>query len=336
MKSNYAFFICSNKGYIPFLNVLLNSLDKHKINNIDVYLMYYEFDLDYLEKVKNSFNFNLIPIEIKKDDFNIHEFNKKNKNLFIKQSRFKYIKEYGQKYDAICMLDADMFIATPNFMNLFKIVQNTNKLIACNERYKWYFDSKYILDGEKIFDYPVRANKFHCSVPIIFDIKKWEEVFNFYNKMAYNSFEINEKNEIIKPIGDIYCWNISVYKNNRQNDVILFPMETMTQVHQTNSINWTRIIKNNEIWLTNAGDEVFSIHGRIGNPGWRKMHINKLNKIIEKGNNVSDNFINKNKAKLNMEKTLRLIEQEWYYLNVNHKINIYDFVPKNKYWEKIK
>ena len=334
--SNYAFFICSNDGYIPFLNVLLNSLDKYNINNVDVYLMYYEFNLDYLEKIKNSFDFNLIPVEIKKENFKIHDFNKNNKNLFIKQSRFKYIKKYGMKYDAICMLDADMFITTSNFMNLFELVKGTKKLIACNERYKWNFDSKYILDGKKIFETPIKAHKFHCSVPIIFDLKKWEDVFDFYNKMAYNSFEVDKNNKIIKPIGDIYSWNISVYKNERQNDVILFPMETMTQAHQTNSINWTRLVKNKNVWSTNAGDEVFSIHGRIGKEGWRKMHLNKLNKIIEEGNNVSDNFINKTKIKINMDKTLRLIEQEWYDLNVNCKVNIYDFFPQNKYWESIK
>lgn len=336
MENNYAFFICSNGQYIPFLNVLLNSLDKHQIDNVDVYLMYYEFNLDYLEKIKDSFNFNLIPIEIKKEDFDIHEFNQTNRNLFIKQSRFKYIKEYGMKYDAICMLDADMFVTTPNFMNLFELVKGTSKLIACNERYKWNFDSKYTLNGEKIFDTPVKAHKFHCSVPIVFDLKKWGEVFDYYNEMAYNSFEVDENNKIHKPIGDMYCWNISVYKNDRQDDVILFPMETMTQVHQTNSINWTRLVKDKGIWRTNAGDEVFSIHGRVGKEGWRKMHIGKINKIIEEGRHTSDNFLSKAKIALDTEKTLRLIEQEWYNLNVNHKVNIYDFFPQNKYWEQLK
>ncbi len=336
IKNNYAFFICSNREYIPFLNVLLNSLDRCGINNVDVYLMYYEFDLEYLKKIKNSFSFNLIPIEIKKERFSINIFNKRNKNLFIKQARFKYIKEYGMEYDAICMLDADMFITTPNFMNLFELVKGTDKLIGCNERYKWPFDHKYVHNGEKIFERPIKAYKFHCSVPIIFDLKKWADVFDYYNEIAYNAFEVDGTGKIKKPVGDIYCWNISVYKNNRQNDVILFPMETMTQVHQTNSINWTRITKEREIWMTYAGDEVFSIHGRVGREGWRKMHSNKINQIIQEGINISDTFMNKNKMKSNMERTLRLIEREWYYLNVNHKVNIYDFFPLNRYWEQIK
>lgn len=336
MNNNYAFFICSNREYIPFLNVLLNSIDKHKLDNVDVYLMYYEFDLKYLEKIKNSFNFNLIPIEIKKERFSINIFNKRNKNLFIKQARFKYIKEYGMKYDAICMLDADMFVTTHNFTNLFELVKGTNKLVGCNERYKWIFNHKYVYNEEKIFKKPVKAHKFHCSVPIVFDLKKWTDVFDYYNQIAYNAFEVDSKGKIEKPIGDIYCWNISVYKNNRQNDVILFPMETMTQVHQTNSINWTRLIKDNGIWLTYAGDEVFSIHGRIGRNGWRQMHSNKIEKIIQEGVSTSDTFINQGRIKSNMNKTLRLIEKEWYDLNVNHKVNIYDFFPLNKYWEQIK
>jgi hypothetical protein len=234
------------------------------------------------------------------------------------------------------MLDADMFIVNRNFMNLFDLVNGTNKLIGCNERYKWVFDSKYTFNEKPIFEKNIKAYKFHCSVPIIFNLNEWKDVFDFYNQLAYNAFELDEIGNIKKPIGDIYCWNISVYKNNRQNDVILFPMETMTQVHQTNSINWTRLIKDGDVWKTNAGDEVFSIHGRIGLPGWRKMHFNKVEKIIQEGNNSDNKFLNEKKIINNTRRTLRAIEKEWYDLNTNHKVNIYDFVPANEYWEGIK
>ena len=52
------------------------------------------------------------------------------------------------------------------------------------------------------------------------------------------------------------------------------------------------------------------------------MHSNKIEKIIQEGVSTSDTFINQGRIKSNMNKTLRLIEKEWYDLNVNHKVNI--------------
>ena len=78
-------------------------------------------------------------MEIRQSDFDVHEHNRADKNLFVKQARFKYVKEHGTKYDAICLLDADMFIVSRNFPKLFKLIEGTSYLIGCNERFKWTF-----------------------------------------------------------------------------------------------------------------------------------------------------------------------------------------------------
>ena len=321
-KNDYAIFVCSNQGYMQYANVLLNSIDKYKLP-VDVYFMHYDFNNSYIEDIKDKFNFNIIPIEIKRDDFVVDEFNKNNKNLFIKQSRFKYIRELGLPYKAICMLDADMFVTTPNFMNLFDLVSGTEKLIACNEKYKWVFNNKYTYQNKPIFDNNTKAHKFHCSVPIFFDLNKWTDVFDYYNQLAYNAFEVDDNGTNTKPIGDIFCWNISVYKNNRQNDIVLFPMETMAQVHSRYFTPGHRIYKENNLFLTESGDEVFSIHGRIGNKSWYDGQIRSAQKMDSHIVDIAST-------------TLKMIQKEWYDLNVNHKLNIYDYMDKNDYWESIK
>ena len=322
----YAIFVNSNAGYIPFLNALLNSIDKHHLD-VDVHLMHYEMPELYLQTASKTFNFPVILTEIKRSDFNVHEFNEKNNNLFIKQSRFKYIREQGLNYDAICMLDADMFVATPNFMNLFELVNSTNKLIGCNERFKWVFDQKYIFDSKPIFETPVKANKFHCSVPIVFDLKKWTEVFDYYNKIAYNAFETDADGKVIKPVGDIYCWNISVYKNSRQNDVVLFPMALMAQVHHTYAHPWTRLEKTGEgTWMTYEGDEVFSIHGRIGNKGWYEGQLRGMEKLVNEFQ-INKDFMNIAK------KTLKTIIREWISLNYEHKLSLEPWMSRATYEE---
>jgi hypothetical protein len=325
----FAIFINFNDAYIPYLNVLLNSMEYHKIY-ADVFLMYYGECIDYVKGAIDIFNFNIIPIEIKKEDFVIDEFNKNNNNLFIKQSRFRYIREFGLQYDAIAMLDADMFIVSEEFMSLFNLVSGTNKLIGCNEKFKWVFSNKYIYKEKPILEHAVKAYKFHCSVPIIFDLKEWISVFDFYNKIAYNSFE--KINNCIKPIGDIYCWNISVYKNNRQDDVVIFPMQTMTQVHHTYALPWAGISKQNDgKWITNDGEHVYSIHGRIGKKSWEEGQLRGVKKCFEQyGVNFSENF------ERGIKNIFRTIQKEWYNFNFNYKLNLYDFFPKNDYWESLK
>ena len=71
----------------------------------------------------------------------------------------------------------------------------------------------------------------------------------------------------------MFCWNIAVYRCGRQDDVVLFPMETMTQVHATLLNPLTRLEKRNGVWVTGAGEEVFTIHGRIGNPKWAEGEV---------------------------------------------------------------
>lgn len=324
----FAFFVCSNGGYLPFLNVLLNSIAKQNCH-IDTYLLYYDFPEKYIEDATSKMPYPLIPLEIKREDFNIADYNKNNNNLFIKQARFKYIREYGVKYDAICMLDADMFITTPNFMNLFDLVNGTRKLIACNERFKWMLDSRFSFNGKPIFEKPIKAYKFHCSVPLVFDMKEWIEVFDFYNELAFNAFETDASGKITKPAGDIYCWNISVYKNDRQNDVVLFPMETMTQVHHTYAHPWTELTKDNGTWITYAGDEVFSIHGRIGNKSWFEGQVRGARKRY-RAHNIQDSD---EEVEDKVGSVLRRVQKEWYDLNFKEIINLYDYVPVDKYWE---
>ena len=95
------------------------------------------------------------------------------------------------------MLDADIFIVSDNFINLFHLVKDNNKLIACNEEIKWDLNERYVINSKPILPKRVKAYKFHCSVPTIFNPKYWQDVLNSYNKICFNSFE-SENGKIIK------------------------------------------------------------------------------------------------------------------------------------------
>ena len=309
---DFAIFVSATRDYLPYLNALLNSLERCELD-IPVYLIHTDLPSRYLDVVTGAFTFPVNIVEVDRQQFDVHPRNRGNENLFSKQSRFKYLRELGVRHDVVCLLDADMFVVSHNFLNLFKMVYGTPLLVGCNERFKWVFDHRYTTRGQVLFSTPVRALKFHCSVPVIFDAKKWQDVLDHYNWMAFQSFEI-EDGKVKKPVGDIFCWNISVYRCRRQDDVVLFPMEVMTQVHDTAIRPMTRLQKWRGYWMTEAGDEVFSIHGRIGRK-WFEEGVARAESL-----GLAQEEVERSKH------VLREVWREWVSLNTDGRIDVREFV----------
>jgi len=326
IQNKYAIFVCVTNNYLSYLNVLLNSIHKYCLP-VDVYIIYHELNIDYLRTIQYKFNFTIFPIKINKEQILQGKIQDVNNNLFIKQARFYYLN-YAYNYDSVALFDADMYITSDEIMNLFECVTGTPKLIGCNEKIKWIFDSKYRKGKNKeiIFDEPIQSFKFHCSVPIIFDIHYWQDVIDYYISLAYKSCEVDKNNNSIKPIGDIFCWNMSVYKMKKEKNIVLFPMETMTQVHHHYFLPEKSLYKVNTQWYTEVGDLVYAIHGRIGSPGWYDGQMRGAQKLECKYTGIV----------LKAQKILKSIQKEWYDLNTNSAVNIYDFVPDNEYWNSFK
>ena len=113
----YAIFVAATDNYLMYLNALLNSIVKrelYKSVDLTVYLMHYQFPIDYCKKATEKLPFKFIPLEIKKSAI---EHPQETKRIeFVKRARFKYTVDYGMDYDAICLLDADMFIVSDQFI----------------------------------------------------------------------------------------------------------------------------------------------------------------------------------------------------------------------------
>lgn len=321
----YAYFVTSNWGYVPYLTALLNSLQKRG-NTQRVYVMHQGFKQEYLDAIQRAYSFEVVLLSVDRKDHDVTD--EVGENLFMKQSRFKYIAQYGGDHAAICMLDADMFVVSERFGNFFEMVDGTNLLVGCEESYKWNFDKKYTCRGAVVFPEPVKAWKFMCSVPIFFDLNKWRSVFDTYNDMAFNSWEM-ENGEKKKRVGDIYTWSISIYRNNRQNDCVLMPMQSMTQVHGTAGAFWCAIRNDSGYWHSVDGSEVYSIHGRIGTQNWEPSQWGWYSSGLEKsGIPITDKISSSAKIAYNA------IRQEWFDLTIgkNAIVNLSEFLPVKEEW----
>lgn len=325
----YAIFVSSTWNYVQYLNALVNSIQKRRLfeyNNLDVHVIYtLDFPDAYLDAISNSFDYNLIAIGFDREKSLFRD--EQNKNRIMKFARFEYMRQAAMEYDVVCMLDADMMIVSPEFMNLFDLVYGTDKLIGCNEHFKWTIgdnekgpvykmdDPILFPDDGFIFTEPTLLWKFHCSVPIIFNMTEWDSVFDFYLKLVSEGYEVKNGKQI--PMGDIFSWNTAVRYMNKQNDLILFPMEVMTQVHYTNTDPNRRVIDNNGYWHTWAGDPVYSLHGRVDRDRWVSEHW----RVFERNNAESEH----EKLRPKIAQTLEMIKREWDELN-DGKVKLSDFL----------
>jgi hypothetical protein len=329
---NYAIYVASTWNYIGYTNALLNSIYKRKFHEkctLTVYLFHNDehgfFKTEYLHDL-SKFPFNVVSHEISRNDF--QEINDARFNEYIKRTRYKIVLETAEQYDAVCLLDADMFFVSEQFIDLFDLVSDTDKLIGCNERFKWNVDN-YILNNKPMFKKNDKLYNMICNVPAIFDMKKWRHVFERYVDIAANGRQT--KNGDIVGIGDLFCWNLAIKYEKMNNKIVCFPMETMAQVHHTYTNDWTYIIVENDYWYTFAGDRVYSIHGRIAQDNFVAGNVEFYKQTsIKNGMNGYEKNVPK------IEAGLKKVQSEWYDLNFNQCLKIADYIDIPQFFDNFK
>jgi len=348
--NKYAIFAAATDNYLMYINAQLNSIEKRELYNecdLTYYLMHHDnFNRGYLQDIQDGFSFPVIPIEIDRGDMKMPDETKRIE--YVKRCRYKKMVPLAINYDVTCFMDADMFIVSDKFINLFDMVKDTDCLIGCNEKYKWNIGDNYFYagTGKKLLSTPSRLFNFICNTPAIFNMKSWMEVFEAYEDIAIRGRQYkNGDKENVTGIGDIHTWNIAIQQQNRNGDVVCFPMETMAQVHYTNMKEWTLPVVDGGYWRTTAGDRVYIMHGRMAT--WTpEGHLKKFRQM-ETGMK-EDHLIEKNykmlyEIKPDLEKTeehivkgLRAIQKELYDLNYNYSIKLENYIEVPHQWKGFK
>ncbi len=310
----------AGRNYLADVNCLLNSIEKHRLHEkingeLDVHLIHYGFDPDwkYIEAAKSVFSFNIIDHELSNEtDHKAIEY--------IKRIRYLIMLRTAHDYNAVCLLDSDMFFVSDEIINLFEIVNGTDKLIGCNEKYKWdvgplmYFTKV----GEPIFFFDSKLHSMICNVPSIFDLNKWEKTFGYYHQIAFDGYQLKNGNKV--GIGDLFAHNIAIHKTGRTKDVVMFPMETMAQVHHTWINPNTYIVKDDYGWRSAAGDKIYMIHDTK-----RICRINFVDDNIDKYRNECG-LIKPEKFEGKIRKGLEAVQHEWFQLNYDQKLFLDKFI----------
>jgi len=317
----YGVFVSASANYIPYLNAFLNSISKqdaHKRNEFEVVVLSDgTIPENYMRACESS-----LPYDIVFDTLAGLPLDAGWPNSWkCKAGRYFYLLEHGKRYCAVCLMDADLWLTSPQLFDFLPMVEATPNLVGCNERIKWNISGIYTLDGKPILEKSQRLFKFHCNVPLFLDVNNWEEVIEDYTRIVFRGKELRETE---KTIGDLYSWNLAVYRQGREDDVILTPMQGMTQVHRTGYRDKNCVIKKTPdgYWCTEDGDQVYCLHGRPDKPAFKN---------IERKNEFAKHGIDQGLYK----RYTRLIEQEWLDVNFNCDVDLREFVPNNPHWAEM-
>lgn len=290
--------VSASRGYLAYLNAFLNSIQQVKLTarleELAILVVTPDLPEAYFALASQRLGLDVRRIPLRLEDTPLP------RDLEVpsacKASRYFYLLEYGSSFDVACLMDADLFLVSGNFGNLFQLAFGTRLAIGCNERYKWEIDPQWTLHDRPLFDQKIKLQKFHCNTPLVLCVDSWREVIRDYLQIVYQATQQQAQGP--KVVGDLFAWNIAVRRCNREADVVLLPMESMTQVHQTGLRPWTRLEKSrNGFWTTYSGEEVLCIHGRPDRP----LQADKLPEELRKP--AADYY--------------RLIQVEWNRLNTD-------------------
>ncbi|HDL84728.1 MAG TPA: hypothetical protein ENH11_00065 [Candidatus Acetothermia bacterium] len=318
----HAMFVSANKQYMPYLNALLNSIHKRELCKrvlFDVIVLEDGSISDDYKEACQGFPFAVNFVRMDPEQAGLDP--EWGSAWQCKAGRYFYIGELGKYYRTCCLMDADLYIVTDQFADLFRLVDNTWNILGCNERIKWTITDIYKLDGEPLLPEKTRLDKFHCNVPLFLDVNEWQEVFADYLKIVYRGLEHRDGQE--KTIGDIYSWNIAVCRMKREDDVILMGMPGMTQVHRTGyrDKNCALQVTGDGYWTTGDGDQVYTLHCRPDKPAFRNVQHKDEFDAIGVDKNIYLRYV-------------KAVEKEWLDLNFNYVVDLRDF-QENKHWEKM-
>lgn len=319
MASKYAFVVGCNARYLPGLNALLNSLDLVG-NTHDVYVLAYKLPVSYLKAVQDAgFSFRTIfeQVDQKEVDW-LGEAEVLMRKRYGWPAMHNRVTEAGERYEAVCVLDADMFFCH-NVDRYLEIAASSGLVLGCTlEQKRRYGDPNHQFPAES-GQYLIPTDFWNardlCCAPLFVGPKWWdalEKSYKMVNDYPYGQGRFRAP--------DMDALNICLIEAGSYDKTIPLSQHTWTGLHECLMKAHTRAIEMHDRPFTEDGEEINIVHGQYWNKTWRGWQIENQLGMIDREFEGSPSM--KSRAKGSFELVLR-----WYKKNaVEHKVNINDFL----------
>jgi len=258
--NKFAFVVGASDNYLQGLTAMFNSLEYHG-STADVLLIPWKLPEEFLNGLSRySFQVRLFPNEIQ------HQV------LATAIERFRVAYQAGAEYEAVCLLDADMFfldnvdlffeIAAKGF-----IVTGSNGMII---NFNTGYQNQYSLDlGQPEWPY----KKVHTTAPIFISPSDLDWFEALYSARRVDSWD------------DFLYLNILGIKLGKYKNMLCMPPYAFTGIHHWDLKVETGLVrKSSEIVLAGTEEAVYMAHGKFWDESYCKDLLNVMHQYLERWN----------------------------------------------------
>ena len=248
---NFAYVVAASDNYRAGLTALLNSLAEHSPDS-DVVLLSCRLGEDFLEQVKGRGG--VMVVDSPGDD----------PVLATAIERFRVASELAPHYDALCLLDCDMFQIEN--CNLFMDVAAAGFIIAGSNgmviNFSQAHQDRYGIDlGSP--DYPYA--KVHCTAPIFISEANIDWFDALYNSRRIDSWD------------DFLYLNVLGIHMGKDEKMIVLPPYAFTGIHHFHIKPVTGVMEKADTLLSGTEEQVYFCHGKY----WDEPYNADLLKVME-------------------------------------------------------
>ncbi len=322
----HAFFLSLTDNYAFLFNAFLNSVELFGIGEYaDVVVIHdnsvNEKYINFIERKMESMNTHVrfVPIIILPEDKDL------GKVMTVKYYRYKIMAEEGQRYDSICFIDTDIYLAS-DVHEYFEIASKTNIFVGVNDNATRHYKCdpkcgtcpKHVSNGkvcEPFFQNEVWDGKFICNTPMFIDMAKYGDVF--LDIFAHRR-RIGMDNTY--PFGgDLDTMNIILNKHKVKENLLVLASHLWTNVHH--SIYRTSLLANHK----QVGD-----HVELSDPGYNKkiLFFSETHEHVRAfhGRDWASNKSAEHQKGHNLPKLLTQMEGQYEESSLNKRRRVFDDV----------
>lgn len=263
----YAFVVSACKKYVPEITALLNSLEAIG-NKHTVFLIAYELPEELLAQF-SKLSFHVETYRIPETE--AREFGGESEILCRK--RYWYAAEWGQNFDAVCVLDADMFFVRP-VDQFFDIAAKTGFLCGATLEQKRIYGEieHHKVNGKQLLEKPMWNPKDVCCAPMFANVRQdspWYGIFReCWTIFAEGWPETNFK------APDMESYNLLILRDKLTDKVLLLCNYSFVATNEKLLKPYTRVIGQTDglLW-TESGEPIYIVHGQFYKARWRNNQI---------------------------------------------------------------
>lgn len=240
--NKFAFITAASENYLPALQAQVNSIRYWHGDRVDIILLAHNLPMEFLDG---------LPEEVIKI-YSTHPDQVQGTAI----ERFRIAVEYGADYEAICLLDADVFLEAncDRWFEVAKagfIVTGSNGMII---NFGKEHQDKY---GVDLGTFDVPYAEVHSTVPIFLSPADLDWFDLLYNSKRIDSFD------------DFLFLNILGIKLGKDKRMICLPPFSFTGLHHWQVKPETAIMFKGGMLLSGTEEKVYTVHGKWFDETWR-------------------------------------------------------------------